>query len=75
MSAVSYFGWPSVCTPAEASDPVCWAYFTAFDVVVPVDGMSSVEAYADYGTVLTPMSAPQVAPKTTLTRSSMVKFQ
>jgi hypothetical protein len=44
-------------------------------VVVPVDGMSSVEAYADYGTVLTPMSAPQVAPQTTLTRSSMVKFQ
>ncbi|MBV9260557.1 MAG: isochorismatase family protein, partial [Pseudolabrys sp.] len=44
------------------------AVFRGMKVIVPVDGMSSIEAYADYGTVLTFMSAPQVSANTTLTR-------
>jgi hypothetical protein len=43
-------------------------------VIVPVDGISSIEAYADYSTVQTFMTAPQVSAKTTLTRSDMIKF-
>ena len=49
------------------------AAFRGMNVIVPVDGMSSVDAYADYSTVLTFMSAPQVSAKTTLTRSEMIK--
>ena len=51
------------------------AVFRGMNAVVPVDGLSSIEAYADYGTVLTFMSAPQVSAKSTLTRSDMIKFQ
>jgi len=51
------------------------AVLRGMNLIVPVDGMSSVEAYADYGTVLTFMSAPLISAKTTLTRSTMIKFQ
>ena len=50
------------------------AVFRGMSVIVPVDGISSVEAYADHSTVQTFMSAPQVSAKTTLTRSGMIKF-
>jgi nicotinamidase-related amidase len=51
------------------------AIFRGMSAVVPVDGMSSIEAYADLSTVQTFMSAPFVSAKTTLTRSGMIKFQ
>src|SRR5450759_589060 len=47
---------------------VSGAVFRGMNAIVPVDGMSAVEAYADYGTVLTFMSAPRVSAKTKLTR-------
>jgi nicotinamidase-related amidase len=50
------------------------AAFRGMSVIVPVDGISSIEAYADYSTVQTFMTAPQVSAKTTLTRSDMIKF-
>jgi len=50
------------------------AAFRGMNVIAPVDGMSSVEAYADYSTVFTFMNAPSVSAKTTLTRSDMIKF-
>ena len=50
------------------------AAFRGMDVIIPVDGMSAVDPYAEYSTVLTFMSAPQVSAKTTLTKSDMIKF-
>jgi nicotinamidase-related amidase len=50
------------------------AAFRGMDVIVPVDGMSAVEAVAEYATVLNFLSAPQVSAKTTLTKSGMIKF-
>jgi nicotinamidase-related amidase len=50
------------------------AAFRGMNVIAPVDGMSSVEAYADYSTVFTFMNAPLLSAKTTLTRSGMIKF-
>jgi len=50
------------------------AAFRGMNVIVPVDGMSSVEATAEYATVLDFQTAPQVSQKTTLTRSDMIKF-
>ena len=44
------------------------------NVVVPVDGLSSVEAYDDLTTVYTFASAPALSAKATLTRSGMIKF-
>src|SRR6478736_8883011 len=43
-------------------------------VIVPVDGMSAVDPYAEYSTVFTFMNAPLVSAKTTLTKSDMIKF-
>ena len=45
------------------------------NVIVPVDGMSAVDPYAEYSTVFTYMNAPLVSAKSTLTRSTMIKFQ
>jgi nicotinamidase-related amidase len=45
------------------------------NVVVPVDGMSAVDPYAEYSTVFMFMNAPTVSARTTLTRSTMIKFQ
>lgn len=51
------------------------AAFRGMNVIIPVDGMSSVNAVAEYATVLDFMTAPLVSNKTTLTRSDMIKFQ
>lgn len=51
------------------------AVFRGMNVIVPVDGMSAVDPAAEYATVLNFLSAPQVSQKTTLTRSTMIKFQ
>ena len=40
------------------------------NVIVPVDGMSAVDPYAEYSTVFTFMNAPLVSAKSTLTRST-----
>jgi nicotinamidase-related amidase len=43
-------------------------------VIVPVDGMSAAEPYADLTTAYTFATAPLVSAKSTLTRSDMMKF-
>ncbi|HZL41282.1 MAG TPA: cysteine hydrolase [Pseudolabrys sp.] len=50
------------------------AAFRGMNVIIPVDGMSSVDAIAEYATALDFMTAPQVSNKTTLTKSDMIKF-
>jgi nicotinamidase-related amidase len=50
------------------------AALRGLNVIVPVDGLSSVEAYADLSTVYTFTSAPALSAKSTLTRSTMIKF-
>ena len=50
------------------------AAFRGMNVIIPVDGMSAVDPYAEYSTVFTFMNAPFVSAKTTLTRSDMIKF-
>ena len=50
------------------------AAFRGMNVIIPVDGMSAVDPYAEYSTVFTFMNAPAVSAKTTLTRSDMIKF-
>jgi nicotinamidase-related amidase len=45
------------------------------NVIVPVDGLSSVDAYADLSTVWTFTNAPTLSAKSTLTRTNMIKFQ
>ena len=44
------------------------------NVIIPVDGMSAVDPYAELSTVFTFMNAPLVSAKTTLTKSDMIKF-
>ena len=45
------------------------------NVIVPVDGLSSVDAYADLSTVYhLYQRARRCRPKGTLTRSDMIKF-
>ena len=43
-------------------------------VIVPVDGMSAAEPYADLTTAYTFANAPLVSAKSTLTRTDMIKF-
>jgi nicotinamidase-related amidase len=50
------------------------AAFRGMNVIVPVDGISAVEPYAEYSTVFTFMNAPTVSAKTTLTKTDMIKF-
>jgi nicotinamidase-related amidase len=50
------------------------ATLRGFTVIAPVDGLSSVEAYADLSTVYTFTTAPELVGKSTLTRSGMIKF-
>jgi nicotinamidase-related amidase len=50
------------------------AAFRGMNVIIPVDGMSSVSAIAEYATALDFMTAPLVSNKTTLTTSDMIKF-
>lgn len=51
------------------------AAFRGMNVVVPVDGISSADPYADLTTAWTFTNAPQVSQKSTLTRSDMVTFK
>src|SRR5215510_4106072 len=50
------------------------AALRGMNVIIPVDGMSAVDPYAEYSTVFTFMNAPGVSAKTTLTKSDMIKF-
>jgi nicotinamidase-related amidase len=50
------------------------AALRGMNVIVPVDGMSSSDAYADLSTAWTFTNAPSVSAKTTLTKSEMIKF-
>ncbi|MBI3703642.1 MAG: isochorismatase family protein [Rhizobiales bacterium] len=50
------------------------AALRGLNVIVPVDGLSSIDAYADLSTVYTFTSAPALSAKSTLTRSGMIKF-
>jgi nicotinamidase-related amidase len=62
-----------------AHDPVhkrtaSGAVFRGMNVIVPVDGLSAAEAYADLASVFMFMNAPQVSAKATLTKTDMIKF-
>jgi nicotinamidase-related amidase len=50
------------------------ATLRGFTVIAPVDGLSSVQAYADLSTVYTFTTARALVGKSTLTRSGMIKF-
>jgi nicotinamidase-related amidase len=50
------------------------AAFRGMSVIVPVDGMTSVDAIAEYASVIDFQTAPFVSNKTTLTRSDMIRF-
>ncbi len=50
------------------------AAFRGMSVIIPVDGMTSADAIAEYASVLDFQTAPLVSNKTTLTRSDMIKF-
>jgi nicotinamidase-related amidase len=50
------------------------AAFRGMNVIVPVDGMSAVDAVAEYSTAIEFMTAPLLSNKTTLTKSDMIKF-
>ena len=50
------------------------AAFRGMSVIVPVDGMTSVDAIAEYASVIDFQTAPFVSNKTMLTRSDMIKF-
>ena len=43
-------------------------------VIVPVDGMSAADPYADLSTAYTFATAPLVSAKSTLTKIDMIKF-
>ncbi len=45
-----------------------------FKVVVPVDGLASIDAYAEQYTVWHLANAPRIGPQTTLTRSDLIGF-
>ena len=50
------------------------AAFRGMNVIIPVDGMSAVDAVAEYATAIDFMTAPLLSNKTTLTKSYMIKF-
>ena len=50
------------------------AALRGMNVIVPVDGLSAVEAYAELSTVWTFTNAPSVSAKSTLTKVDMIKF-
>jgi nicotinamidase-related amidase len=50
------------------------AAFRGMNVIVPLDGANSLDAYADLTTAWTFTNAPLVSKKTTVTRSDMIKF-
>ena len=50
------------------------AAFRGMKVVVPVDGMSAVDHFADLSTAFTFANAPTLSQASTLTRTDMIKF-
>jgi nicotinamidase-related amidase len=50
------------------------AAFRGMNVIVPVDGMSASDPYADLATTFMLINAPSLSPKATLTRADMIKF-
>ncbi len=50
------------------------AAFRGMNVIVPVDGMSAVDPYADLSTAYTLLNAPLLSAKSTLTKADMIKF-
>jgi nicotinamidase-related amidase len=50
------------------------AAFRGMNVIVPVDGMSAIEPYADFSTAYTFLNAPSMSAKSTLTKTDMIKF-
>ena len=48
--------------------------FCGMNVIVPVDGLSAIDLFADCSTVFTFMNAPSVSAKTTLTKTDLIKF-
>ena len=50
------------------------AAFRGLNVIVPVDGMSASDPFADLATAFMFVNAPSVSPKTTLTKADMIKF-
>jgi len=50
------------------------AALRGMNVIVPVDGMSAVDPYADLSTAWTFTDAPLVSNKTTLTKIDLIKF-
>ena len=50
------------------------AAMRGFNVIVPIDGMSAAEPYADVTTAYTFATAPLVSAKSTLTMTDMIKF-
>ena len=50
------------------------AALRGMNVIVPVDGMSAVDPYADLSTAWTFTNAPLVSSKTTLTKIDLIKF-
>jgi nicotinamidase-related amidase len=50
------------------------AAFRGLNVIVPVDGMSAVDPYADLSTAYTVLNAPSLSAKSTLTKADMIKF-
>jgi nicotinamidase-related amidase len=50
------------------------AAFRGLNVIVPVDGMSAENPYAELSAAFTFATAPRVSAKTTLTKSEMIKF-
>jgi len=50
------------------------AALRGMNVIVPVDGMSSADVYADLSTVAVLTTAPSVSSKVTLTKIDMMKF-
>ncbi|HUC49050.1 MAG TPA: isochorismatase family protein [Xanthobacteraceae bacterium] len=50
------------------------AAFRGMNVVVPVDGMSASDPFADLSTAYTLLNAPSLSAKATLTKADMIKF-
>ncbi len=50
------------------------AALRGMNVIVPVDGMSAVDPYADLSTAWTFTNAPLISSKTTLTKIDLIKF-
>jgi nicotinamidase-related amidase len=50
------------------------AAFRGMNVIVPVDGMSASDPFADLSTAYTFLNGPSVSAKTTLTKADMIKF-